>query len=354
MGAVTIEELEVPAAVGAEGWDEFAAASAVRGRAEAKWFATPDRAYEPEEELPHFQDPHRPARLFVARSSGTILGTGWVEVQIDDPDASWVVVTTDPDAEGRGVGRGLMDAVEAAARAASRSRVIAYVPEHRTDGERRVPPTGFGSVPATSRSTRFMDARGYRLEQVNRLSRLELPVAGIEERLAAAIEGSGSDFALHHWTGPTPERWREGIATLYTRMSTDPPDGGVGTPEDVWDAGRVASEDARRQRDDPRIMVTTAVEHLPTGELAGYTVYSLPRQSHRPAQQYNTLVLPEHRGHGLGMLLKLANLRYLDEEFPGHPSALTFNAEENRPMLEVNEALGFVPVSYEGIWRKDL
>jgi GNAT superfamily N-acetyltransferase len=70
--------------------------------------------------------------------------------------------------------------------------------------------------------------------------------------------------------------------------------------------------------------------------------------------QEDTLVLREHRGHRLGMLLKVANLQYLEQVAPGHPGVLTWNAEENRAMLDVNEAVGFEPIGYEGAWRKDL
>jgi hypothetical protein len=80
----------------------------------------------------------------------------------------------------------------------------------------------------------------------------------------------------------------------------------------------------------------------------------VPAQRDRCVDQYATLVLREHRGYRLGMLLKVANLAHLERERPGHPSVLTFNAEENRPMLDVNEAVGFVPIAHEGAWRKDL
>jgi len=65
-------------------------------------------------------------------------------------------------------------------------------------------------------------------------------------------------------------------------------------------------------------------------------------------------VLREHRGHSLGMLLKVANLKHLERVSAGHPSIITFNAEENSHMLAVNDALGFEAVGLESAWRKDL
>ena len=81
---------------------------------------------------------------------------------------------------------------------------------------------------------------------------------------------------------------------------------------------------------------------------------SAPAETDRAISQEDTLVRREYRGHRLGMLLKLANLAEVQRRMPGHPAVLTFNAEENRHMLDVNEAVGFVPIGYEGAWRKDL
>ncbi len=266
---------------------------------------------------------------------------------------SWVGLSVLPEFRGQGVGTALADALEGVVRADGRRRAVAYVAGRALDGPRLPSPTGFGSISADARETRFLTARGYSFEQVERLSRLPLPVAGLDRLLAAAQERSGSDYRLHTWVDATPDEWVQDRAVLATRMSTDAPSAGLEEPEDVWDADRVRAADARRA-DNPRRHLVAAVEHVPTGHLVGYTALSVPAERHRAVQQYATLVLRAHRGHRLGMLLKLANLAHLEREYPGHPSILTFNAEENRPMLDVNEAVGFIALGYEGAWRKDL
>ena len=50
-----------------------------------------------------------------------------------------------------------------------------------------------------------------------------------------------------------------------------------------------------------------------------------------------------HRGHRLGMLVKILNIRRLLTEYPNVERIVTFNAAENDHMLAINVALGFRP-----------
>lgn len=354
MSTTAIDELVVPATLDDLGAVDFVEAVRVGNEVWTDAYGTPDLTYEPDEELPQFHNPYQPKRQFVARVDGRIVAQATLETSTSEGfDLSWALLGVHPQFQGRGIGRALADAVEEAARADGRRKVVTYVPGRSLDGARRASPTGFGSISADARSTRFMDARGYTFEQVERMSRLELPVAGLDAQLAAAEAATGSEYRAHTWVDFTPEGWREDRALLATRMSTDAPTAGLEEPEDVWTVERLLAAEERR-RDNPRRHLVAAAEHVPTGRLVGYTVLSVPAQPHRAVQQYATLVLREHRGHRLGMLLKVANLAHLARYAPGHPSILTFNAEENRPMLDVNEAVGFVAAGYEGAWRKDL
>lgn len=351
---VTIDELPIPETLDAPGGEDFARAIDVGNAVEAITYGTTDLAYEPAEELPYYRDVFHPQRMLVARVDGTVVGAARYETQAeDDADTAWIGVNVHPDHQGRGIGRALADAVEELSRVEGRTKFVVYHGVQDSTGPQLHPPTGFGSVPADDRSVRFLLARDYRLEQVERVSRLPLPVPDLADRLLAAQAASGADYALHYWYGATPERWRADVAVLGNRMSTDAPSAGLEEPEETWTVERVIAAD-ERDAASPRTRTVAAVEHLPSGRLVGFTVLSVPRQPHRSAAQYATLVLREHRGHRLGMLLKVANLAHLERVAPGHPSVTTFNAEENRHMLSVNETLGFVPIASEGAWRRDL
>jgi GNAT superfamily N-acetyltransferase len=355
LSSATIEELSIPADLDAPGAGDFVRSVEIGNVIEAEIFGTPDIAYEPAEQLPDYRNPFQPRRLFVARVAGEIVARATTETTLgDDADTSWVTVQVLPAFRGRGIGSALAERVESAAAAEGKRKAIAYVGGTELGGRRLESPTGFGSVAADARETRFLLARGYSFEQVERFSRLPLPVDGLDEMLRDAEAASGADYRVDTWVGRIPERWLPDMAELITRMSTDAPTAGLEEPEDVWTVERLAAEEERIARDQPRRRFTAVAEHVPTGRVVAFSDISVPAQTHRAAMQYATLVRRDYRGHRLGMLVKIANLVHLERVEPGHPSILTFNAEENRHMLDVNETLGFTAIAYEGAWRKDL
>jgi GNAT superfamily N-acetyltransferase len=352
-----VEELRVPPGTeGAEARD-FAEMTDLRNEVEAEVVGNYELAFTPDELRPVWSDPFSPKRLLVARVDGRIVARGVYEAMADAaaPEA-WGEIQVLPAQRGQGIGTDLLERIERMARDAGRTTLQGYFPT-RADapGDRLPSPTGFGSVPLGSPGTRFALAHGYSLEQVDRFSRLSLPLApaALTAFRTAAAEAAGTDYRVVTWEGRTPEDRLADIAVMNQRMSTDAPAAGLSVTEDVWTAERVREADDRDEAS-PRRLLTAAIEHVPSGRLVAFTVLSVPPEASRPVAQDDTLVLREHRGHRLGMLAKVANLEFLEERHPGHPAVTTFNAEENRHMLSVNEAIGFVAVGYEGAWRKQL
>lgn len=354
MAGFTIDEIPRPSTLEGDAGAVFAELVAVQNAAEVAAYGIPEVATPPAELLPRYLDPHESCRFFVARVDGRIVGYAILQYLVEKPETGWHDLRVLAGFQGRGIGRALAAELDAASRELGQTGLIAYAAHRDAAGPTLTPPTGAGSIPAGDRGVRFLLAQGWTLEQVERGSRFALP--GDPALLAAAradAEAHAHDYRVVSWAGVTPVQWREGMALLNTRMSTDAPSGNLPEPENVWDVDRLVSSEALIL-ESPLQLIVSAVEHTPTGALAGMTTLVAPRDLGEPVSQWATIVLREHRGHRLGMLLKTANLQFLEQQVPGHPSVLTWNAEENRHMLSVNEAVGFVRIGSEGAWGKSL
>ncbi|MDT0210497.1 GNAT family N-acetyltransferase [Curtobacterium sp. BRD11] len=359
-GQLVVEELVVPATMDddPELVRAFSDWLAVSDAAEVAVHGLPELAWTPAEALPMCREPDAPSRLFVVRDGdGEVVASGAYDSKTEPGTTNcWLSVGVRPDRQRRGIGTLLADHLEGVARAEGRTQWKTHAVSRQVgpgDGPGyRQAPTGSGAVPEDEAGVRFLTGRGWRFGQVNRVSRLTLPadasvVRALHDRATTA---AGPAYRVHTWTGATPERWLDDLALLHTRMSTDAPEGDMPEPEDVWTADRVR-ETEEQFAVGPHTMLTVAVEHIASTTLAGFSQIKIPADPARAVMQWDTLVLREHRGHRLGRLLKVVGIETVERDFPGRPSIVTSNAEENRPMLDVNEAVGFVGVGSEGIWE---
>ena len=254
-----------------------------------------------------------------------------------------------------GVEEALLDRAEDEARTRGRDVLQIWSLHRPIEADRMlVPKTGWGRVPAIA-LTDLLEARGYRLEQVERNSELDLTAdpAPLRDALEQAMSRAGSDYRRIEWTLPTPPELRDGYADVLARLVTDAPSGDMEFDAEEWDAARVVRRDARLTSAGQMVSVA-AVRHVPTGAIVAYNELLIGEDRAGVTHQFGTLVAREHRGHRLGTIVKCANLLRWRELAPDSTRVSTFNAEENRPMLDINEAIGFVPVSYAGAWQKKL
>jgi GNAT superfamily N-acetyltransferase len=255
------------------------------------------------------------------------LGTALVEVHVH------------PDHRRRGVGRVLLDRAVRAARAQGRQRLVAQsaVPLGAVSG-----PTFAAAVGATAALT-------------NTRSRLDLAAVepAVLDRLAGSARVHADGYTLVHWRDAAPDEYLADVAYLDSRLLADAPTGDLALEPDSADPARIRQVEAAL-RAGRRATYHTGVRHDATGRLVGWTMIDFGATTGWHAFQQITLVDPEHRGHRLGMLIKVANLRHARADRPDWRVLDTFNAASNRHMLAINTALGFRPVEHWIDWQLEL
>jgi GNAT superfamily N-acetyltransferase len=270
---------------------------------------------------------------------------GWSQLYFperENLDKCWTELRVDPEHRGNGYGSALLDWSETQARAGDRSMLLAEV--HVPQGARE------------SHADRvFAERRGYRVASTEIVRSLPLPVDAdllARERRRAA-EAMGEAYEVRVFTGGVPQELRQGVCDASNRLILDAPTGDVD-----FDPESQTVEDYQTMLDHhARVgdtLLTAVALHRDTGVVAAYTDLNVPPSDPDVVHQWGTLVLPEHRGHRLGMAVKVANLDLLAESFPRRTRVQTMNDEQNPWMVQINVDLGFRITEEALSMRKDL
>ncbi|MFY9931943.1 MAG: GNAT family N-acetyltransferase [Streptosporangiaceae bacterium] len=259
---------------------------------------------------------------------------GWYRLELpgrENLDKAHLDVVVHPAERQRGLGRALLR--HASARAAA---------NHRSElsGTARDGSPGAAFAGAAGAAPGMVDIM--RVLDVHQLDRHALA------QLRTSAERAAAGYELVSWIGPVPEEFIEQAAGLYNAANDAPHD--PGTVPEEWDARRVRERvNALRPRYGLHFY-TEAARHADTGELAGLTEMAVDPADPGWGHQVLTVVARKHRGHRLGLRLKLAMLQLLATTEPQLRRLETFNAQANTHMIAINEALGYQPYGPPVIW----
>lgn len=261
--------------------------------------------------------------------------------QLDNLDNAEVEVSVHPEHRRRGVGRALHEYAVSAVRGLGRKNIMGMAVETL--------PGGVACDPAGGAFGEAMGATAALQDVRRRLDVTAVDDAALDRLLSAAWPRAAG-YSLVQWQATVPEEYVDDIAYLDGRLMEDAPMGDLAWEPEKVDAAKVRAIDAVVAARGRR-RYHTAARHDESGHLVAWTTIDFPGRADWHAFQQITIVEPRHRGHRLGLIVKIENLRYTRSHEPAVRAIDTWNAAVNDHMISINEAMGFRPVDGWQNWQ---
>jgi GNAT superfamily N-acetyltransferase len=270
-------------------------------------------------------NPERGITLLGAIDGREMVGAGLLTRSLQDNlHSAMAFAWTRPDRTREGIGRALVGELEVIAAGDRRTTM---------QSEAHLPPGG------SAAPEEFARAMGY--DVASRESIKELTLADYTARRdALAREVTAADgYRIITFDTVCPDEHLDSFGRLLGMLMSEVPLGELDHEASEWSPERIRSAEQRNL--DIGRHVQTAMAIAQDGQVAGVSDVRVDDSDPAYGQVGITIVDPAHRGHRLGLALKLATHDLAVATYPELVSVDTSNAEVNTWMNAVNEALGY-------------
>ncbi len=264
---------------------------------------------------------------------------GYVALELpsrDNRHLIWADVVVHPAARRSGHGDRLVDFVLARAAEAGRNTIWVGLPADDVGARAFAERHGFRPASADARRRQVL---------------ADLDHAALAD-LEARARAASADYALERLTPPIPDDLLEQMVEV-TAAINDAPMGALTFEDEEFDLQRMRDIETARTRSGWRCHRIVARDTA-TGTVAGHTELLIRPETPEFGYQFDTAVSKAHRGHRLGIRLKLDMLHRLAEVEPQLTEIETWNNVDNHPMIDVNEAMGYRLSRTFETWQRTL
>ncbi len=281
-------------------------------------------------------DDHGTSHVLLARDGGSLRGYAEIDLpRWDNPHLAGLNLETHPDYRGQGIGDSLLREALGLITDAGRTVVL-------------------GDAWADSHRAAFWERHGFEVgsrDAQRRLVMAELDWPMLETLHRSSLEASTA-YDIFELPMPAPADMMDGLLELHRAMNDSPTDDLL-LEDDIWSEERFRGYEHAMAHRDIRL-VRLVAQRRSDGEFGGHTVVAIEDERPTLGFQEDTAVVAGHRGHKLGLRLKIEMLKLLASQEPQITRVDTWNAESNDHMLAVNDALGCVIVARGAEYQKKL
>jgi GNAT superfamily N-acetyltransferase/RimJ/RimL family protein N-acetyltransferase len=254
--------------------------------------------------------------------------------QKDNVTAAFCELVVTPERRRAGTGSAMLEHCAERAQQAGRSRLRSFAPD--------------GSAGAA-----FASARGATggIDEVMRTMSVDETLPAKLSALRAEAQPHAAGYELLSWRAPTPEEHLGELVELQKIIADAPMDEGI--EPTAWDADRIRTMEKAILAKGIHYY-TVVARHTASGQLVALTEVATDPDTPGWGFQQLTSVRREHRGHRLGLLVKIAMLDLLADREPEMRHIFTGNAGANDHMIAINEQLGYHIAAVYRSWELEL